>query len=195
MEKWSEIWARFHGRGVYPHQLAFLLRLPVRDLVFSRRDLVEALRLDPDCVVLEVGPGPGFFSPAVARAVPRGRLELLDVQLPMLRKARRRTRRVKRSNVGFTCASATRLPYRSDTFDRVFLIAVIGEVSCIEDCAAEIARILRPGGLLIVCELPGDPDALPRDAVEALFRPLGLHSLAHKPLRNGYALTLEMSGD
>jgi hypothetical protein len=25
-------------------------------------------------------PGPGFFSPAVARAVPNGRLELLDIQ-------------------------------------------------------------------------------------------------------------------
>jgi ubiquinone/menaquinone biosynthesis C-methylase UbiE len=162
--KWSEIWARFHGRGVYPHQLAFLLRLPVRDLVFSRRDLVEALRLDADCAVLEVGPGPGFFSPAVARAVSRGRLELLDVQLPMLRKSRRRIRRAKRSNVGFACGSATRLPYRSDTFDRVFLVAVIGEVSCIEECAGEITRILRPGGLLVVGELPGDPDALPSDA-------------------------------
>jgi hypothetical protein len=23
-----EIWRRFHGRGTYPHQLAFLLELP-----------------------------------------------------------------------------------------------------------------------------------------------------------------------
>jgi len=182
------------GRGVYPHQLAFLLRAPQRELVFSRRRLVEALRLRPSSVALEVGPGPGFFSLAVARAIPRGRLELLDVQVPMLRNARRRIRRTGLSNVRFTCGSATRLPYRADSFDRVFLVAVLGEAPSPAECMSEIARVLRPGGLLAICELPGDPDAVPRETVTALATRLGFRAIDCKPHRGGYALTLELRG-
>ncbi len=35
-----------------------------------------------------MGPGPGFFSIDVARAIPEGRLELVDIQIEMLQKAR-----------------------------------------------------------------------------------------------------------
>ena len=195
MGNWSDVWTRFHGRGVYPHELAFLLRLPIRSLVFSRRDLVEALRLSPSSAVLEVGPGPGFFSPSVAREVPRGHLELLDVQLPMLRKARRQVRRANLSNVGFACGSAASLPYRADAFDRVLMVAVLGEVSCLGDCVREIARVLQPGGLLVITELPGDPDAVPRNAVEALVTPLGFLPIDYRSLRKGYCMTMELSGE
>jgi ubiquinone/menaquinone biosynthesis C-methylase UbiE len=192
MSKWGDIWARFHGRGVYPHELAFLLRLPLRDLVFSRSELVRALRLNPNSAVLEIGPGPGFFSPSVARAIPAGHLELLDLQLPMLRKARRRIRRAKLSNVHFTCASAIRLPYRDDTFDAAFLVAVLGEVDAPPDCVREVARVLRPGGILSVTELPGDPDAVPRETVDSWSTACGFHVVRCSPVRRGYSLTLEL---
>src|SRR5262245_15085438 len=177
MAKWTDIWARFSGRGVYPPELAFLLQLPLRDLLFSRRKLVEALHLSPSSVVLEIGPGPGFFSPSVARAIPAGRLELLDLQLPMLQKARRRVRRRKLANVHFTCGSASRLPYGSGTFDVAFLVAVLGEVSAPTDCLREIARVLRPGGILSITELPGDPDALPRETVDSWATMYGFHPI------------------
>lgn len=190
--QWSEIWARFHGRGVYPHQLAFLLRVPVRDLVFSRRRLVELLDPDPASTILEIGPGPGFFSTAVARVLPRGRLELLDLQLPMLRKARRRVRRSGLANVHYACGSADRLPYRSGSFDGVFLVAVLGEVPAADRCLREVARVLRPGGRLTIVELPGDPDAVPRGTVEELVGPLGLHPVSSAPLRGGYSITMRL---
>lgn len=193
--KWSEIWDRFHGRGVYPHQLAFLLRLPIRDLVFSRRQLVRSLGLDPSAVVLEIGPGPGFFSPAVARELPRGRLELLDLQLPMLQKARRRVRRAGLLNVAFTCGSACGLPYRKNAFDVVFLVAVLGEVSTPQDCLQEIARVLRPGGRLVITELPGDPDALSLEKIQGLVTPLGFRQVDCTALRGGYSTTMELRTD
>lgn len=192
MARWSEIWARFHGRGVYPHELAFLLRLPLRDLVFSRKQLVEALRLRRDSAVLEIGPGPGFFSPAVARAVPEGRLELLDLQVPMLRMARQRVRRASASNAHFTCGSASRLPYRPDAFDVAFLVAVLGEVPDPRACVAELARVLRRGGLLVIVELPGDPDALSREAVDELATAVGFRPIAEDPVRGGFCAALEL---
>lgn len=188
------IWARLRGRGVYPHQLAFLLQLPFRERVLSRLQLVERLDLRPDSQVLEIGPGPGFFSAAVGRAVPRGRLELLDLQLPMLRKARRRVRRAELAHVHLACGSASALPYRAGSFDVVFLVAVLGEVDRPGDCAGEVARVLRPGGLLSITELPGDPDALPRPAVEALLDPHGLRACGCAPLRGGFTLAARAAG-
>ena len=158
--RWRDIWSRFTGAGAYPEELSGLLLIPFRRWIFSPAHLVRILDLDPGARVLEVGPGPGFFSIDVARAVPRGRLELLDLQAGMLVRARRRLHSAGVRNAGFTCAAATRLPYRRDTFDAAFLVAVLGEVPDPPACVAQIAAVLRPGGRLVCVELPGDPDAL-----------------------------------
>lgn len=143
-------------------------------MVLSPERLVDHLQLTGASRVLEVGPGPGFFSIVVARAVPQGRLELVDIQLEMLLKARRRLRRAGIHNTGFTQASAVTLPFRSGAFDVVFLVAVLGEVPDPKACVASIADVLRPGGLLSVAELPGDPDALTEDQLRALMHGTGL---------------------
>src|SRR5512145_2686872 len=107
---WRDVWSRFRGRGTYPHQLAFVLTLPGRGLLLSPRALADRRHLDPRARVLEIGPGPGYVSPHVAGRVSSGRLELVDLQREMLHKARRRLRRARVANAGFTCASATALP-------------------------------------------------------------------------------------
>ena len=124
--------------------------------------------------VLEVGPGPGFFSIDVARAVPQGRLELVDIQREMVQKARRRLQRAGVPNVGYTQATAARLPFQSRTFDVVFLVAVLGEVPDPKACMNSIADVLRPEGLVVVAELPGDPDALAEEQLRDLTRGTGL---------------------
>jgi ubiquinone/menaquinone biosynthesis C-methylase UbiE len=118
--------------------------------------------------VLEVGPGPGFFSIEVARAIPQGWLVLVDIQLEMLQMARRRLRRAGIQNAGYTQANAVALPFRSGSFDVAFLVAVLGEVPDSRACLSSIADALRPGGLLSVAELPGDPDALTEEQLRTL---------------------------
>ncbi len=191
MNRIRDIWSRLQGRGTYPHELAFLLRIPLRALIFSPRQLVALLRLEPGHSVLEIGPGPGYFSAAVARAIPAGRLALLDLQREMLRKARRQVRRPGLANVDFTVGSASQLPYRRASFDRAFLVAVLGEVPDAGGCVREIARVLRPGGRLVVTELPGDPDALSLHELIALVEPYGFRVIERAPLRGGYSLVLE----
>jgi hypothetical protein len=77
---WREVWAHFRGRAAYPHQLAFLLLNPLRSLMFSPGDLAARLRLTVNARVLELGPGPGFFSVEIARRIPLGHLCLVDLQ-------------------------------------------------------------------------------------------------------------------
>ena len=164
--RWAEfkdILKRGAGRGTCPHQLAFLLEFNLRRFILSPERLADRLELQEASRVLELGPGPGYFSRAVARRIPRGYLMLIDLQLEMLQKVRGKLARAGLGNVGFAQANGTALPLPSGTWDCVFLVAVLGEVSDPSSCLQEIHRLLRPGGLLSVTEQPGDPDfiALP----------------------------------
>lgn len=172
--RWKDIWRRFSGRGTYPHELAIMLLLPVRRIVLSPEKLVANLHLTRTSRVLEIGPGPGFFSIDVAQAIPQGRLELVDIQVEMLQKARRRLHRAGLHNAGYTQANAVKLPFSSGAFDVAFLVAVLGEVPDPKACLLSIADALRPGGLLLVAELPGDPDALTEQQLRTLTQSTGL---------------------
>ena len=172
--KWKDVWSRFSGRGTYPHELAVMLLFPLRRIVFSPEKLVRHLHLTRTSRVLEVGPGPGFFSIDVARAIPGGRLELVDIQLEMLQKARERLRRADLRNTGYTRADAVTLPFRPGAFDVAFLVAVLGEVPDPKAGLASLAHVLRPGGLLLVVELPGDPDAVTVEQLRTLTQGTGL---------------------
>jgi hypothetical protein len=55
--RWKDVWRRFSGRGIYPHELAALLLFPLRRFVFSPAKLVRHLHLTRTSRVLEVGPG------------------------------------------------------------------------------------------------------------------------------------------
>ena len=67
----TDIIKRYFGRGICPYQLSFVLGSALRRLVLSPEELVDRLRLNGAAlVVLEVGPGPGFFSVKAVRHSP-----------------------------------------------------------------------------------------------------------------------------
>jgi ubiquinone/menaquinone biosynthesis C-methylase UbiE len=184
--KMTDIWRRLTGRGVYPHQFAFLLLLPFRRMQLSPVRLLRHLQLSPSERVLELGPGPGFFSIDVARAIPDGRLTLVDIQQEMLQKARRRLQRKHVHNVGYVQADGTALPFRSGRFDVVFLVAALGEVSDPKSCLLSISRVLRPGGRLSITEVAGDPDSLREEDLKQLVQGTHLEFVRSAYLRGGF---------
>ena len=168
IREWRDAWRRFSGRGAFPPQFAFLLLFPFRSLILSPRELVSRLHLAETSRVLELGPGPGFFSSRVARSIPRGHLYLVDLQREMLDKVRRRLRRAGLRNASFTQAAASALPFAPGVFDIAFLVSVLGEVPDRGACVESLCRALRPGGILSLTELPGDPDAITEPEAVAL---------------------------
>ena len=58
------------GDFPYPHWAAVFLNNPVRRWVGRPGDVVEGLGLSGSERVLELGPGPGYFSVELARRVP-----------------------------------------------------------------------------------------------------------------------------
>ncbi|MFM7263009.1 MAG: class I SAM-dependent methyltransferase [Acidimicrobiales bacterium] len=145
------------GRGkTYPASAARHLLNPLRRLVQPPSRVVRRMSVAPDDRVLELGCGPGWFSPALATAVPRGSLTLCDVQPGMLAVAAERTSQF--AHVECVTADAGDLPFADASFDAVLLATVIGETADPMGCMLEVARVLAPSGVMTVCETRRDSD-------------------------------------
>lgn len=155
--QWA-IWARAFGRGVFPHQMSWFLELPGRGLIMSANTVAQRLPLKPDSRVLEIGPGSGYYSVAVAKRIPQGQLALVDIQAEMLAKTARKLSAAGISN--FTCqlSDGNSLPFDSEFFDAIFLVTVFGEIEDRNAFLDEAARVLRADGTLSITEHHPDPD-------------------------------------
>ena len=163
--------SRQQGKSPFPCQAAFMINNPVRRALLKPARIVDKLGLAGAEHVLELGPGPGFFSVEIARRLTDGRLELFDIQPEMLEMARQQLERAGLSGVGFTAGQASDgLPFPDNTFDVAFLAAVIGEVPDQQACLRSLGQVLKPGGRLVFVEMFPDPDRLNvrelRDLVE-----------------------------
>ncbi|WP_326674112.1 class I SAM-dependent methyltransferase [Streptomyces sp. NBC_01257] len=127
---------------------------------------VAALGLRPGDAVLDAGCGTGRAMPALRAAVgPRGTVLGADLTAAMLESAAR----AGRGGSGLLLqADAARLPLRSRSLDAVFAAGLISHLSRPGPDLAELARVVRPGGVL------------------ALFHPIGRAALA---ARHGRRLT------
>jgi protein-L-isoaspartate O-methyltransferase len=162
------------GQFPYPHQAAFLLDNPVRRWTSRPERVVESLRLDGTERVLELGPGPGFYSVEIARRLTTGSLHLFDLQPEMLEKARRKLARSGFRDVGFHAGDAGKgISLPDNAFDVAFLAAVIGEVPDRPACTRSLSRLLRPGGRLVFVESFPDPDRLSIAELRELVEPEG----------------------
>jgi ubiquinone/menaquinone biosynthesis C-methylase UbiE len=108
--------------------------------------------------VLEIGPGTGYYTLDVAEWIsPGGTLEIFDLQPRMLQHTMQRALSRGLTNVIATEGNAQSLAYADSTMDAAYLVAVLGEIPDQAAALSEIARVLRPGGRLVVGELFGDP--------------------------------------
>ena len=173
----------FALKGVYPYPFAFLLLFPGRKLFLSQKKLVRRLALHKNDHILEVGPGPGFYSLEVAKKIPEGKLILADIQPEMLEYAKRRVKKRGLKNVEYHLCDGKTFPFKENSFDVIFLVAVLGEIENKEDYIKEFHRILKPGGLLSISELPADPDRMHREEIARLLEKEGFrfdHYFGHR---------------
>jgi ubiquinone/menaquinone biosynthesis C-methylase UbiE len=155
------------GRGkVFPAKLAGSLLNPLRRLIQSPTRLVERMTLARTDTVIEIGCGPGYFSRAIAAAVPDGSLVLFDLQFAMLEMARKRLPGL--ANILFTQGDASSLPFPDASFNAALLVLVLGEVPDQNGCIAEVARVLPRGGSVTFAESRRDSDFISIGKLQAL---------------------------
>lgn len=139
-----------------PYAQRFWLQPP--HPLITRKRLREVLGPRAGESILEVGPGTGYYSLSVAQWLePGGQLEIFDLQQAMLDDTMERALRRGITNVSATQGDARELPYEDASFDAAYLVAVLGEIPDQTAALRELARVLRPGGRLVVGELFGDP--------------------------------------
>jgi ubiquinone/menaquinone biosynthesis C-methylase UbiE len=153
-----------------PWWLGPLLASPVRRLLEKPERLVASL-VAPGDRVLEVGPGMGFFTVPLARAVgERGRVVSVDVQPRMLRSLSRRVERrglADRVAVRPCTTESLGVGDLDGTMDLALAIHVVHEMGAPEVAFREMAGALRAGGRLLLLEPAGHcPEAVFRAELE-----------------------------
>jgi phosphatidylethanolamine/phosphatidyl-N-methylethanolamine N-methyltransferase len=146
---------------------------PVYDLVFGAvfergRQAAVAAAGRIGGRILEVGVGTGISLPLYSSDC---RLCGVDISAPMLRKAQERVTELNLGNVeGLWVMDAERLSFPDDSFDVVVAQYVITTVPNPEATLDEFARVLKPGGEIVLVSRIGAEAGL-RRSLEHWFQP------------------------
>jgi phosphatidylethanolamine/phosphatidyl-N-methylethanolamine N-methyltransferase len=157
---------------------AYALWAPVYDFVFGavfeRGRLASIAAAEQACGpnggrILEVGVGTGISLPDYAR---RNKIVGVDLSEPMLRKAHERVAALRLSNVeALSVMDAARMALPDSSFDVVVAQFVITAVPHPEETLDEFARVVKPGGEIILVNHIG-AESGPRRIFEICFAPL-----------------------
>ncbi|HET7832283.1 MAG TPA: class I SAM-dependent methyltransferase [Gallionella sp.] len=140
--------------------------LVARPLREARTRSLQALPTDAPRKVLLSGVGTGLDLPLLPAM---HRYAALDFNAAMLTHAGRRSTGLQ---VDWVLGDSMALPFAADQFDHVVLHLILAVVPRPEKCLAEAARVLKPGGTIIIFDKflrPGE-HALLRRLVNPLVR-------------------------
>jgi ubiquinone/menaquinone biosynthesis C-methylase UbiE len=144
-----------------------------------RETTIGLARIKPGDSVLEIGCGTGTLTLAAKRqAGPTGRVFGIDI-IPGMIEASQRKAAQARENITFQLASIDAIPFSADQFDVVMCSFMIFHMSetVRGKGMAEIHRVLKPQGRLLVLDLALPERALPQAIAKMLFRGMLQHDL------------------
>lgn len=122
----------------------------------------RAVRPRPGERILDLAAGTGTSSVSLARS--GAQVVAADFSPGMIAEGRRRHGRVR--NLEFVEADATALPFADDEFDAVTMSFGLRNVKQPKKALAELLRVTRPGGRLVICEFSHPP----HPAVRGFYR-------------------------
>jgi len=122
-----------------------------------RDRFADDLQLTPGDHVLDVGCGPGRLTTVFAqRVAPSGSVDGIDPSPEMISRAAARARK-HGVQASFQVAYAQQLPFADDAFDAVACTLALHHVAENDrrTAVAEMYRVLKPGGRLLIAEFQG----------------------------------------
>lgn len=114
-------------------------------------------------LILDLAAGTGTSSAAIAKS--GATVTAVDFSAGMIEVGRR-----KHPNVDFVQADATSLPFNDGQFDVVTISFGLRNIQEPKKALAEMFRVLKPGGRLVICEFSKPPRAIFRAGYAAYMR-------------------------
>ena len=158
-----------------PWWLIVLIEKRFEQTLARSSTLLDRAGIAPGMQVLDIGCGAGRLSLAAGQRVgPSGRVVALDIKEPMILRLQGRLTERGVSNIYPMLAGADEGKLERETFDRAFLVTVLGEIPDRSKAMRDIYEALKPGGLLSVTEMFPDPHYQTRNKVRELAGQAGL---------------------
>lgn len=189
------IWRRQARNLPCPSSLSFLLENPYFNRVAGPELLLDRAGVAPGMRVLDAGCGPGRLTlPAARRVGLSGAVVALDIQPSMLERVGQKLTAQGVTNVTLLQAGLGDGRTEPASFDRAFLVTVLGEIPDGEAALREIYAALKPGGMLSITEVLPDPDFQSPGAVRRLAEAAGFGVAAQFGRLPAYTLNLVKPG-
>lgn len=126
------------------------------DKIFSNQLFVEGYRIYEKYIpagaieILEAGGGSGRFGLKIARSLPNSNVKIIDIVDSSLNFSKKLSDKLNLKNVSIIKNDILNLSFPDNSFDLIVSDAVIQHVD--NDCrgVAEMTRVLKPGGRLVV---------------------------------------------
>ena len=184
---------RWAGRGrPYPASLAALFDNRLAQRLSGVQTLLDRASIRPGMRVLDAGCGPGRLTISLAQRVGNtGEVVALDVQPEMLERVSRNAQRSGVRNVTTVLApleSNSGFLQERETFDRILLVTVLGEIPDGPGSLRALHIALKAGGILSVTEMIIDPDYVPRGRLLRLAEHAGFK--AREQFGSRFAFTM-----
>lgn len=140
--------------------------------------IIEKMNPDPTDIVLEAAAGTCVCGRSIA---PHAKIvTCLDMTPAMLEIGKAEAEKNGLSNMIFTLGDATELPFLENSFDIVFSRLAFHHFPDPKQCFSEMARVLKPGGKLVVIDMEAAEESLraTEDEIEILRDGSHIHNLS-----------------
>lgn len=171
-------------REEFTFQAASFGRSPAMTSAQTLDALVKLVPEDSHARWIDVACGPGVISRAIAGKV--GSVSGVDLTPAMINEAEKRAREEGVGNVSFSVGDAASLDLADATFEGAITRLSLHHIPAPGRIVAEMARVVRPGGAVVVSDLAADRDhdaAAWREEIERLRDPSHWACLTPERLR------------
>ena len=181
---------RHYYKFPIPGFLTQVIDNPVRRRLFQTPSvLASRMHLEPGMIVVEIGPGKGSYTKAIAQAVfPDGFVYAVDIQESVIERLKRRVQKERIPNIIPQIDDVHAFSFSDASIDRVFALACLPEIPNPVKVLQEAYRILKPNGLVSLAEFAPDPDYPRRRTVKKWAKEAGFQ--LHSEFGNWFAYQL-----
>ncbi len=151
-------------RRIYPFPIppfaTNLIDHPIRRKYWQNpEEIATNMGAKPGDIIVEIGPGKGSYTFAVANQIlPDGKVYAIDIQIQVLNRLEKRLHKEGINNVIPKLDDVYNLSFEDESVDVIFAITCLPEIPEPVKALKEFKRIIKPNGIISLCELFIDPD-------------------------------------